>query len=230
MRPLLLCLPLGVALFGSSTVAQDRGPQPTDSVIHAVAYVETAPAARETAIAAFKAYRDVTRKEDGFLRMEFFEQAGRPGHFAILETWTEKQKSDAHALASSRKDLSGTLQSVRSSNYDERPYKTLSVAPAASSNDQTIYVITHVDIGGPQADAPAALQRLAEASRKESGSIRFDVLQHTMRANHFTVIEAWRDQRALDLHAAAEHTRQYREALGPALGSPLDERLYKAIN
>jgi len=48
-----------------------------------------------------------------------------------------------------------------------------------------------------------------------------------MRANHFTVIEGWQNDRALDAHAAAAHTRQYREALGPLTGSPLDERTYK---
>ena len=32
-----------------------------------------------------------------------------------------------------------------------------------------------------------------------------------MRANHFTVVEAWQNQKALDDHAAAAHTRQYRD-------------------
>ena len=74
------------------------------------------------------------------------------------------------------------------------------------------------------------LTRLAEASRKEQGCLRFDVLQHTMRANHFTVIEVWENQKALDAHAAAVHTKQYRDALQPMSGSPLDERVYKAVD
>ena len=74
------------------------------------------------------------------------------------------------------------------------------------------------------------LKDLAEASRKEAGNVRFDVVQHTMRANHFTVVEVWRDQKALDAHVAAPHTRQYRDTLQPMTGSPLDERVYKAID
>jgi quinol monooxygenase YgiN len=50
-----------------------------------------------------------------------------------------------------------------------------------------------------------------------------------MRANHFTVIEAWQNDRALEAHAAAAHTKQYRDGLAPISGSPLDERLYKLI-
>ena len=50
-----------------------------------------------------------------------------------------------------------------------------------------------------------------------------------MRANHFTVIETWRNQKALDAHAAAAHTRQYRDELQPMTGSPLDERVHKPL-
>jgi quinol monooxygenase YgiN len=49
-----------------------------------------------------------------------------------------------------------------------------------------------------------------------------------MRANHFTVIETWRDQASLDAHAAAAHTRQYRDEVLPLTGSPLDERVFKS--
>ena len=34
---------------------------------------------------------------------------------------------------------------------------------------------------------------------------------------------------ALNAHSSAQHTRQYREALGPLLGSPLDERLFERL-
>jgi quinol monooxygenase YgiN len=74
------------------------------------------------------------------------------------------------------------------------------------------------------------LKRLAEASRPEQGNLRFDVLQHTMRANHFTVIETWRDQKAFDAHVAAAHTKQYRDELQPMTGSPLDERVYQVVD
>jgi quinol monooxygenase YgiN len=47
--------------------------------------------------------------------------------------------------------------------------------------------------------------------------------------NHFTVIAIWQNQQALDAHDAAPHTKQYREVLQPISGSPLDERVYKAV-
>ena len=87
----------------------------------------------------------------------------------------------------------------------------------------------HLSFTKAAGELPAMLNGLAEASRKEKGNLRFDVLAHTMRANHFTVIEAWANQNALDEHAAAAHTKQYRDKLQPLLGSPLDERLFKFV-
>jgi quinol monooxygenase YgiN len=128
------------------------------------------------------------------------------------------------------KELISKLQAVRVSEYDQRPYKTLAVGPSpASSNDRSIYVLTHVDIAGPQADAPGLLKRLAEESRKDEGNLRFDILQHSARANHFTIVESWQSQKALEAHAAAAHTKQYRDALAPMTGSPLDERTFTHV-
>ena len=199
-------------------------------VFHSVFYVEVVPSgpAQATALAVLKQYQNASAKEDGFERMDLFQQAGRPGHYAGVETWRDQQAFDKRAPAI-EKQLLDALQPIRVSNVDRRPYKTLAVSAAPGSvNAQTVFVVTHVDVSpGPQ--VAMLLQRLAEDSRKEEGNLRFDVLQHTMRSNHFTVIEAWRNRQALDAHRTAAHTKQYRDTLGPMLGSPLDERLFERI-
>ena len=203
---------------------------PADTTFYAVAYIEVMPGSRAAAVATFKQYRAASGKDDGFVRFELFEQAGRPGHFSIIETWANQKALEAHAAAPHTKDWRGKIDQIRLSDYDQRPYKTLSLgSPPATDNDAT-YVISHVDIGGQGTNAAQLLRGLAETSRKENGNLRFDVLQHAVRANHFTVIEAWRNQRAFDAHAAAAHTRQYRDSLNPITGSPLDERVYKVAD
>jgi quinol monooxygenase YgiN len=159
-----------------------------------------------------------------------FEQIGRPGHFVVLETWRDQAAFDARDAAV-QKQLLTAFQSIRVSDYDQRPYKTLTTARGSAGDGQSIYVISHVDVGpNLQTEPPGPLlTRLAETSRKEPGNLRFDVVQHTMRANHYTVIEGWRNQQAFDAHVAAAHTRQYRDTLQPMTGSPLDERVYKGI-
>jgi len=220
MRPLLPLL-LGALLLSAQA--------PPDTTAWSVAYVDITPASRTAAIAALKQYRDSSRKDEGFQRIEFFEQAARPAHFCIIETWAGSKDLDAHAASANAKEFRTRIDSMRVSDYDQRPYRPLSLGAARSSgNSRGTFVITHVDVGGP-GNAADLLRRLADDSRKEEGNLRFDVLQHTMRANHFTVIEEWQTPKAVENHATAAHTKEYRNSLAPMAGSPLDERLYKAV-
>ena len=199
-----------------------------DTTFHAVAYVETTGAGAGAATRALTAYRDASLRLDGCVRIDAYEQIGRPGHFVVVETWRDQKVFDARDPAP-RMRLTDALAPIRVSGYDERPYKTLSVAPAREAGGAAaVSVVAHVDVAPNPAVAPM-LTRLAEASRQEPGNLRFDVLQHMMRANHFTVVETWRDQAALDAHVAAAHAKRYRDELQPLTGSPLDERVFKAV-
>jgi len=219
------------SVMASSVLAaapQTRRDTPAETAFYTVSYVEVMPSSRAMAIAALKLYRDASRKDDGYGRFEIFEQVDRPGHFASVETWRDQKAFDARGAAA-QKQLLEALKPIRISDYDQRPYKTLTVGPSPPvANGRAIFVITHVDVT-PDQKVPPLLTRLAEMSRQDEGNIRFDVLQHTMRANHFTVIETWQTQKALDAHTAAPHTRQYRDELQPMTGSPLDERVFKAV-
>jgi quinol monooxygenase YgiN len=209
-----------VSLFAQD-VARDAG-------FCAVSYVEVRPSAASTAVAALKQYREANQQREGVVRFDIFEQVGRPGHFGLVETWRSLEAFDARGAAA-QEQLLKTLAPIRVSNYDQRPYKTLSTGGTrAAATGRAVSVIAHVDVAPDPRVAPM-LVRLAEAARADAGNVRFDVMQHTMRANHFTIVETWDSQEALDAHVAAAHTRQYRDELQPLTGSPLDERLYKAV-
>jgi quinol monooxygenase YgiN len=224
-------LVVAVATLASGVIAA-HAQAPADTLHYAVTYVSALPSGSAPMTAAFRQYRDASRKQDGFMRFELFEQVGRPGHFAVVETWRDAAAFDAHASAAHSKRFREALQPLRVSGYDERPYKSFSVAPAKSAAASgAIHVLSHVDtIGGVQGGGPEFVRKVAEASRQEPGCLRYDVLQSTMRANHFTVVETWASQAAFDAHATAAHTKQYRESVQPVTGSPLDERVYKAVD
>ena len=88
-----------------------------------------------------------------------------------------------------------------------------------------VYVVTHVDILGADNTAKATpmLRQFVSDSRKDSGNVRFEMLQQNGRANHFTIVEVWQTRQAYEAHNAAEHTRQFREKVQPILGSPWDD-------
>jgi quinol monooxygenase YgiN len=224
----LASLLAGFIAVSSAALTGQHAPDGAATAFYAVAYIEVMPRDAARAVSAFTQYRDAIGSQAGYGRAGLFEQAGRPGHFAVIETWRDMPAFDARSEAA-QKAFHDELQPIRVSGYDERPYKTLSVAAAPDAPPRgAVAVITHVDVS-PDPRVAAMLERLADDSRRETGNIRFDVLQHTMRANHFTIVEVWRNRAALEAHASASHTRGYRDELQPFTGSPLDERLYTPV-
>ena len=98
-----------------SLAAQTRPGVPADTVFYAVAYVDVVSTSRPAAVAAVKQYREASRKDEGYVRLELLEQIGRPAHFVILETWADQNAFDAHALAAHTKQFLSALEPIRSS-------------------------------------------------------------------------------------------------------------------
>lgn len=219
---------VAMALLGTSVSSRAQGTPAGEQTFHAVAYAETAASGATAAVRALRAYREATLALEGCLRVDAFEQVGRPGHWVVLEAWRDQKAFDSRDGGPMR-GLTAALAPIRISGFDQRPYKPVTTAPPrAAASSAAVSVVSHVDVAPNPAVAPM-LTRLADTSRVEPGNLRFDVLQHTMRGNHFTVIETWRDEMALDAHVAAAHTKQYRDDILPLTGSPLDERLFKAV-
>lgn len=102
------------------------------------------------------------------------------------------------------------------------------------AQQEAVYVVTHVDTipNPPPAGSTVAAQLLkqfAEATVKEPGCIRFEVLQQSDRANHFALIGVWKNQKAFEGHEAAPYTKAFRTKIQPMLGSPFDERLHNLL-
>ena len=74
---------------------------------------------------ALKQYRDLSRKDPGFVSAEVFEQSGRPAHFVVLEKWADQKAFDAHGMAEHTKQMLSKMDSFRLGSYDQRPYRTV---------------------------------------------------------------------------------------------------------
>ena len=91
-------------------------------------------------------------------------------------------------------------------------------------------MVTHVDVTPNYADDAAKLLRqFAADSRKDSGSVRFELLGDLSRKNHFTFVGVWENQGAFNAHLEANHSKEFRNKLQPMLGSPFDERLHSIM-
>ena len=160
------------------------------------------------------------------------QEIGRQNRFVVLETWKDQAALDAHGKSAGTTAFRDKFKTVQNAPYDERVHNALAVAQGAPGAAKgAIYVVSHVDVPPPRKDeCIAALNPLADGSRKGEGNVRFEVGQQSSRPNHFTVVEAWKDQKAYDARGSAGPQRDFRAKLGPMLGALYDERLYKSID
>jgi quinol monooxygenase YgiN len=213
--------------------ARAQTPPPAiEGPVYSVTYVEVAPASSVDGRAALERYRQSTGRAEGNLRCEVGQRVGQPNQLVVLEIWRDQASFDAHGRDAATTDARAKLSAIRNAPTDERVHRRLAVGPAGAAPARgAVWVVTHVDVVPPRKDdAVVALERLAEASRKGEGNLRFEVVQQASRPNHFTVIEIWRDAKALEAHSTAPATWAFRDALAPMTGALYDERMYQAID
>lgn len=199
-----------------------------------VTYIEVAPGQSGKALNLLRAVRAASRKAAGVGRFDAYQRRERPNHFAMLETWENAASREGNLAAAHSKKFRESMQPLLVAGWDERPHTGLDVGAAnaaAGSKGATVFTVTHVDFIPPKKDEGiAALRAIAEPSRQEAGNLRYDILQQASRPNHLTLVEAWRDQKALEVHEAAAHTAKFRDVSTPMSGALFDQRLYRAID
>ncbi|HLH96470.1 MAG TPA: antibiotic biosynthesis monooxygenase [Xanthobacteraceae bacterium] len=208
-----------------------RAQAPENSASYLVTYLEVTPSAEASAISLLRQVAAASRKEPGNLRYEILQATGRPAEFAILEAWSDAKSHEAHSGGAAMKQFRAGIDPLRIGYYDERLDTGIDVGTqSAPAGKDAIYVVTHVDVTGQfKDDAIALMKTLAADSRREPGSLRFEVWDQNNRLNHFTMTETWKDQAALDAHNAAAPAKTFREKVGHMMGALYDDRRYRNL-
>lgn len=215
-----------------SAQAQPPAPPPIAGNVYSAIYVEVLPTSRTGALTLLKRYRDASRTEDGNLRAEVVQRLDEPHQFVILAVWRDQAAFEAHGKGASSTEMREKIAAIRNAPTDERVHAGLAVGLIESkAGPGAIYVVTHVDVIPPRKDdGVAAVKQLAADSRKADGNLRFEVVQQANRPNHFTVVEIWKDAKAVEAHTMAAPTRQFRDKLATMTGALYDERKYKGVD
>jgi quinol monooxygenase YgiN len=226
---------VAMVMAAASVQAQTPAQMPAQTAMsdntphYIVTIIETGAPDAAKATAILRDLAAASRGEAGNAGYAVLHERGHPGRFAIVETWRDEAALDRHDAAA--KAAEDKMQPLLVSPSDRRVCAGLDVAaPQGGSEAAGVYDVTHVDVVPPKKDeAIALLKEVAGASRKDGGVYRFDVWQQASRPNHSYVVEAWREDAALDAHVMAGHTRAYRAKLLPLQGSLYDERIYEVI-
>jgi quinol monooxygenase YgiN len=225
-----LQLLLGMALMPATFVAAAQA-EGAGGPIYLATYVEVAAASAKDGATLLAQYREASRKDNGNMRTDIAQEISRTNRFVVLEIWKDQAAVDAHGKAAGTTAFRDKLKTIQNGPYDERVHNAMNVGPNDALAKGAIVVVSHVDVPPPKKDEViAALNPLADTSRKAGGNQRFEVVQQTSRPNHFTVIESWKDQTAYDASRSADAQRQFRDKLGPILGALYDERVYRALD
>ena len=113
---------------------------------------------------------------------------------------------------------------------------TMAVAPIGSNAqtppaiDGPVYIATYVELV-PTAvnDGAALLKQYRDASRKDAGNLRMEIVQEVGRPTRFAVLAIWADQKAFEAHGTAAHTAQFRDKLKGVHAAPYDERVHSGM-
>ena len=213
-----------------ASIAGARAQVPGAEAPRVITYIEVMPSSLDTAVGILRRGAAASRKEAGNLGYEILQHAERRGALAILEAWSDPKALAAHDDGAAAKVLRGELNPIRIGYYDQRLETAIDAGAAGAAGKDAIYVATHVDVTGQfKDDAIAMMKKLAAESRKQAGSDRFELWQQNNRLNHFTMIEVWKDQGALDAHNASALASSFRDQLGHMMGALYDDRRYRSL-
>jgi (4S)-4-hydroxy-5-phosphonooxypentane-2,3-dione isomerase len=207
--------------------------QPDSGTIYGVMALDVAPGAANEGATLLKQYRDGALKQPGNMGVTLLQELEWPNRFIVYETWRDQAAFDASEKAAPTAELASKLKSMNAAPFDRRDYQVISVGPARPpAAGDVIYMQLHLDVFPPGIDPTvAAAKVVAEAARKGEGNLRYDVVKSVKAPlSHMTLIGAWQSRKAFDAYEDSAYARQFRDVVGPLLGSPYDDRLYVPIN
>jgi quinol monooxygenase YgiN len=194
-----------------------------------VTYLDFGPSFAGAASDGLRAWAARVRADDAASEATLLREVGRPERFALIETWADQARLDAHRSANA--SLAPAAAAGLCAPPDERIGEPFSLGAETQTRHPALYVLVHVDVVPFNLEAVGVwLKAEAEASRASPGALRYEVWRQAGRPNHFTVIEGWADADAYARHVESEPTRAFRANLTTVKGALYDARLYQSVD
>jgi quinol monooxygenase YgiN len=100
-------------------------------------------------------------------------------------------------------------------------------APPPAPPDGPRYVVTYVEVKpSAAAEGEKLVREFRNATRKEPGNLRTEALQRIGQMNQFVLLEAWKDQAAVDARFKAPAAVQFRDKIKAIQNAPVDDRVH----
>jgi quinol monooxygenase YgiN len=107
--------------FAVGTAQTARAP----GAVYVVTHVDVPPPSRADCEVLLRQLAEASRKDEGNLRFDVYQQSNRPNHFTVVEMWKDENTRDAHVVAAHTKQFREKLGPMLGALYDDRFYKAL---------------------------------------------------------------------------------------------------------
>jgi quinol monooxygenase YgiN len=98
---------------------------PPSGASFVVTHVDVPPPSRADCEVLLRQLAEGSRKDEGNIRFDVYQQTNRPNHFTVVEIWKDENARDAHVLAAHTKQFREKLGPMLGALYDDRFYKAL---------------------------------------------------------------------------------------------------------
>jgi quinol monooxygenase YgiN len=232
-RRLLALAPFACAALALGlTAARAQDATPPSGPMEVAKYVDIQPGQEKAARAALKKYAAAAEKENGNGRVILLEETRRPSRFLVIEKWKDESAYNAHVAAASSTALDSETSAIQRAPNDDRNGFDFLAQDGSKSPPSAVFVVTYVDVNPPnRAQAEVALRTFVDATRKETGALEFSVFRPKKQANlnHFILIEAWSNAKAIAAHDKAPATLAFRQTGAPLMGALYSDRAYTQV-
>jgi len=235
MKSLLSALVCAVLAVMGATLAVRAGDAPTapQGPITTTVFFEVNPSGTNQAITMLKQYRAATKAEPGSTSVQIYQEVGAPFRLLSVEVWRDMAAYETHAKAASTTGLAERMKAVEFGPPDARAHAVHFAAPQGKAPaGGGITIVSHLDV--PPNGIPPLLDLMkpfSEAVSKQPGMVTYQVLRQTAGArNHFRSFEVWASDKDWEAHNIAKYSQDYRNGMGPLLGTPYDQRKYTVVN
>jgi len=218
-----------LAIAANATAQAQAG----GDAIYGVTALDVAPSTASQGVALLRQYRDGALKQVGNIGVTLLQEVDWPNRFIVYEGWKDQAAYDANDKAAHTAEFRDKLKPIAGAPYDRREYHVIAVGPSQpATGADTVYMQLHLDVFPPGIEPTlAAAKAVAEAARKGEGNLRYDVVRSVKPPqSHTTFLAAWQNRKAFETYENSAYARQFRDTVGPLLGSPFDDRLYVPIN
>lgn len=211
-----------LALWSGTVVAAHAEP------VREIEFIEVRDNAVGSARRTLTTYAAALRGGAARADVTLLQEIDRPERFALLESAQEE------ARGTGMQEAQPALRSLRAflvAPVDRREHEDLVPPCEPRGTVRGFYVIAHLDIAGREREGvDGALRKLARAVCAAPGHLAFHIWRQSNRGNHFDLVAAWSSRGHWAAFSSGQAARQFRETVGPLLGSPYDERLYRVVD